>query len=211
MPKFIFANSNNKSKDPSSNSGDIFIPFDSINFSTYFLELELGSKNIKGYWTISSNEIFLFDKSLYFSPQTKISFTSLQGIISKDESLIGRLQIAISISPDLIKLQSSRVVPFIILNLILGYLLWKVSKYGSKKYFDIVSPAPIFNSPIVKFLNSNIFSSPTFIKLIAELAYSNKRLPSFVKDTPFDVLLKSLISSSFSSCIIAWLTAGCVI
>lgn len=29
-----------------------------MNFSTYFLEFELGSKNIKGYLTISSNETF---------------------------------------------------------------------------------------------------------------------------------------------------------
>ena len=132
------------------------MPLDSMNFSTYFLEFELGSKNISGYLTISSNEIFSFDKSLYFSPQTKISLTSLQVLISNEGSSIGKLHIAISISPDLIKLQSSNVVPFIILNLRLGYLLWKSSKYLSRKYLDIVSPTPIFNSPIVKSLNSNI-------------------------------------------------------
>ena len=73
----------------------------------------------------------------------KTSLTSLQGITSKDESLIGKLQIEISTSPDLIKSQSSKVVPFIILNFRFGYLLWKLSKYGSKKYLDIVSPTPL--------------------------------------------------------------------
>jgi len=55
-----------------------------MNFSTYFLEFELVSRNIKGYFTSSSNGIFSVDKSLYFSPQTKISLTSPQGINSNE-------------------------------------------------------------------------------------------------------------------------------
>ena len=99
-PKFIFANSKSKSYEPSSNSGDILTPLDSKNFSTYFLELELGSKNIKGYLHISLNSILSLDKCLNFSPHIKISPTSKQELDSIEGSSIGRLHIAISISTD---------------------------------------------------------------------------------------------------------------
>src|SRR6476660_4009129 len=53
IPKFILANSNNKSCEPNSNSGDIFIPLDNIKSSTYCLELDFGSRKMSGSFTNS--------------------------------------------------------------------------------------------------------------------------------------------------------------